>query len=66
MDAKITKKSIVIDFLKNKKGGTIEDMAKGCTEAGLGDFDRNLKTCKLWLRKIGFEVELKDGIYKAK
>ena len=63
---KITKKSIIIDILKSKNGGTIENMAKLCTKAGLGDLDQNIKTCKLWLRKIGFAIEENNGIFKAK
>ncbi len=53
--APITKKSIMIGMLE--KGATIEDMAQKCTEAGLGNLERNIKTVKLWLPKIGVKVK---------
>ena len=61
---KITKKSIIIDLLDKDEGATLEQMADACTEAGLGDHDVNLKTAKLWIRKIGFPVKKDDdGVY---
>ena len=61
---KITKKSIIIDLLDKDEGVTLEQMASACTEAGLGDYDVNLKTAKLWIRKIGFPVKKDDdGVY---
>ncbi len=55
--APVTKKSIVIEMVSKKGGATAEEMAQKCTEAELGNYDRNLKTVKLWLPKIGFKVK---------
>ena len=61
---KITKKSIIIGLLDKDEGATLEQMANACTGAGLGDYDVNLKTAKLWIRKIGFPVKKDDdGVY---
>lgn len=62
-EKKVSKKSIIIDIL-NAKGGTVDEMAKACTDAGLGDLAQNMKTVKLWLRKIGFPVTEANGVYK--
>lgn len=62
---RVTKKSIVIDMVSKGKGATVEKMAEACTKAGLGDMERNLKTVKLWLPKLGFKVERNaKGCYK--
>lgn len=62
---KVTKKSIVIEMLK--EGATVEAMAKACTKAGLGDHETNKRTVRLWIRKIGFPVEKsEDGVFKKK
>lgn len=65
-DKKVTKKSIIITILRSKSGGTIEDMAEACVKANLGDLARNMKTCKLWLRKIGFAITKEKNVFKAK
>lgn len=52
-----TKKDVVIEYLQREGGATLEEMAKRCTELGLGDFDRNYGTVKLWIPKIGFDVK---------
>ena len=58
---KVTKKSIVIEHVSLKKGATVEEIAQKITDAGLGDLDRNIKTTKLWLRKLGFAVKKDDN-----
>ena len=64
---KMTKKACVIEILNRKNGGTLDDMAKLCTDRGLGEFAKNRSTSALWLGKIGFEIErLEGGIYKKK
>jgi len=54
---RVTKKSIVIEMLDRKNGSTIEQMGEAMTKAGLGELDRNIKTAKLWLFKIGFAIK---------
>ena len=65
---KTTKKSICIEFVKRPEGATIEEMAKAQTDAGLGDLERNKKTSKLWMAKLGFPVrhEKETGRYFPK
>ena len=62
---KTTKKSICIEFVKRPEGASIEEMAKAQTDAGLGDLERNKKTSKLWMAKLGFPVrhEKETGRY---
>jgi len=68
-ESKVTKKSVVIQMLQRKGGATLEEMGEAITEAGVdADTEKNTKTAGLWIRKIGFEVELnKDSKkYQAK
>jgi hypothetical protein len=53
---KPTKKSICVEFVRRPEGATIEEMGKAQTDAGLGDLERNIKTSKLWMAKLGFPV----------
>ncbi len=53
----VTKKALCIEMISREGGATIEEMAQKCTEAGLGDLERNIKTVKLWVPKLGFKVK---------
>lgn len=63
-EPRVTKKSIVIELVSRKGGATVEEMGEAMVKAKLGDLDRNTKTARLWLPKIGFKVvRSKDGKY---
>lgn len=53
---RVTKKSIIEDSLK--KGATISEMAERIVAAGVdADLEKNIRTVKLWLRKMGFDTK---------
>ena len=61
---KTTKKSIVIEFLDHEGGSTIKDIAQAITDRGLDlDLDKNSRVVRLWISKIGFKVDKKEGKY---
>ena len=65
--AKVTKKSIVIRMVSCKKGATLEEIGKETVKQGVDDdLAKNIKTAKLWMRKLGFEVTKneKTGEYR--
>lgn len=53
---RVTKKSIVEDSLE--EGATILEMAERIVAAGIDtNLEKNIKTVKLWLRKMGFDTK---------
>ncbi len=53
---RVTKKSIVEDSLE--EGATILEMAERIVAAGIdANLEKNIKTVKLWLRKMGFDTK---------
>ena len=52
-----TKKSVCVEMVSKKGGATVEEMGAAITKAGIDpDTDKNTKTAKLWMAKIGFKV----------
>lgn len=55
---KVTKKSIVLELLKSKKGATIEQMAQAIVDRGIDtDYDKNCRIVKAYLQKMGFDTK---------
>jgi hypothetical protein len=63
-EKKPTKKSIVITFLDKPEGGTIDQIAQAIVDLGIDpDLDKNKRTTRLWLSKVGFAVTKVDKSY---
>ncbi|MHA1981097.1 MAG: hypothetical protein ACTSXN_08405 [Promethearchaeota archaeon] len=62
---KPTKKSVCLEFLQKRNGGSIDEMAQAIVDKGIDpDYEKNKRTCRLWLSKIGFPVKkLENGNY---
>lgn len=62
---KATKKSVCIELLRKENGASIDEMAQAIVDRGIdSDFEKNKRTCKLWMYKIGFPVKkLINGNY---
>lgn len=60
---KVTKKSICLEFLSKENGGSIEEMAQTIVDRGIDpDLEKNKRTCRLWMPKIGIPVKkLENG-----
>ncbi len=54
----VTKKSIIVELLKSKKGATIEQMAQAIVDRGIdADYDKNCRVVKAHLQKMGFDTK---------
>ena len=61
---KLTKKSVIIKLISTPDGSTINDMAQAICDLNIDpDLEKNKRVCRLWISKIGFKVEKKDGKY---
>ena len=57
-EPRVTKKSVVIELISTKKGALVADIAKAIVDRGIdADLEKNIRVVKLWLAKIGFNVE---------
>ncbi len=63
---KRTKKSIVVKMISTKTGSTVDNIAQAIVDEGIDvDLEKNKRTVKLWMSKIGFAVEkLEGGLYR--
>lgn len=62
-EKKLSKKSIIVKMVSELKGASIEQMARACTDAGLGDMELNLRIVRVWLTKLGFPIKKVDGMF---
>jgi len=65
-EKKLTKKEVCIRMVSRDGGATLEEMGEEITACGVDpDTEKNTKTAKLWMPKIGFKVKLdkKTGKY---
>jgi hypothetical protein len=54
----VTKKSVILELLKSKKGATIEQMAQAIVDRGIdADYDKNCRVVKAHLQKMGFDTK---------
>jgi hypothetical protein len=62
---KVTKKSVCLEYLSKKEGGSLKEMARAIVDRGIdSDFDKNVRVCRLWMSKIGVPVKrLQNGNY---
>jgi hypothetical protein len=55
---KVTKKSVILECLKSKKGATIEQMAQKIVDLGIdADYDKNCRVVKAHLQKMGYDTK---------
>ena len=63
-EKKTTKKSIVITHLDMDGGDSIDNIAKAIVDLKIDpDLEKNKRVVRLWISKIGFKVEKKEGKY---
>jgi hypothetical protein len=62
---RITKKSVCLEYISRKGGGSLYEMAKAIVDRGIDpDFEKNVRVCRLWMSKIGVPVKkLENGNY---
>jgi hypothetical protein len=62
---RVTKKSVYLEYISRKGGGSINEMAKAIVDRGIDpDFEKNIRVCRLWMSKIGVPVKkLENGNY---
>ena len=62
---RVTKKSVCLEYISKKGGGSISEMAKAIVDRGIDpDYEKNIRVCRLWMSKIGVPIKkLENGNY---
>jgi len=57
----VTKKSVIVDMISREGGASIEEISREIERLGIdSDHEKNLRVVRLWLRKMGYDVRLKE------